>query len=197
SSPTTPRRSSAVAPDAGFAPERSARPRHRSPGARGGGACGPSGVGSMMPGHGEGRPSVSAGPSGRQGPGDPEGASRERGSRRAGAVASPMDPFVAQLHALGRAGPTRAKWVFVPGHNLGHPLGERLALEGTSWANLRFPPPLELALWMAAPFLVDAGVEPATDGLGPALVTRLLLDLPRATPAYFRPLAEQPRMAEA
>ena len=49
---------------------------------------------------------------------------------------------------------------------------------------------------MAAPFLVKAGVEPAPDGLGPARVTRLLLDLPRATPAYFRPLAEQPRMAE-
>ena len=107
-----------------------------------------------------------------------------------------MDPFVAQLHELCRAEPTRAKWVFVPGLNLGHTLGERLALEGTSWANLRFTPPLELALWMAAPFLVEAGVEPATDGLGPARITRLLLDLPRATAEYFRPLAEQPRMAE-
>jgi hypothetical protein len=113
-------------------------------------------------------------------------------TRRAGGV----DPFVAQLHDLCRAEPTRAKWVFVPGHGLGHTLGERLALEGTSWANLRFTPPLELALQMAGPFFVEAGVDPAPDGLGPALVTRLLLDLPRATPAYFRPLAEQPQMAE-
>ena len=37
-------------------------------------------------------------------------------------------PFVAQLHDLCRAEPTRAKWVFVPGHGLGHTLGERLAL---------------------------------------------------------------------
>jgi hypothetical protein len=33
-----------------------------------------------------------------------------------------MDPFVAQLHELCRAEPTRAKWVFVPGHGLGHTL---------------------------------------------------------------------------
>ncbi|MGH7268518.1 MAG: hypothetical protein ACREMB_27175, partial [Candidatus Rokuibacteriota bacterium] len=107
-----------------------------------------------------------------------------------------MDPFVLQLQELCRAEPTRAKWVFVPGHGVGHTLGERLALGGTSWANLRFTPPLELALGMAAPFLVEAGTDPAPDGLGPALVTRLLLDLPSATPAYFRRLAEQPRMAD-
>ena len=56
------------------------------------------------------------------------------------------DPFVAQLHELCRAEPTRAKWVFVPGHGLGHTLGERLVREGTSWANLRVTPPLDLAL---------------------------------------------------
>lgn len=107
-----------------------------------------------------------------------------------------MDPFVAQLHELCRAEPTRAKWILAPGYALGHTVGERLAREGTSWANLRVTPPLDLALRMAAPFLVEAGLEPAPDGLGPARVTRLLLDLPRATPAYFRPLAGQPRMAE-
>jgi ATP-dependent helicase/nuclease subunit B len=106
------------------------------------------------------------------------------------------DPFVAQLRELCRAEPTRAKWVLVPGHALGHTLGERLCREGTGWANLRFTPPLDLALRMAAPFLVEAGLAPAPDGLGPARVTRLLLDLPRATPRYFRDLAEQPRMAE-
>src|SRR4029453_3422985 len=113
-------------------------------------------------------------------------------TRRAGGA----DVFVAQLQDLCRAEPTRAKWVFVPGHGLGHTLGERLALEGTGWANLRFTPPLDLALQMAAPFLVETGIDPAPDGLGPALLTRLLLDLPRSTPKYFRPLAEQPRMAE-
>jgi len=40
----------------------------------------------MMPGHGEGRPSVSAGPSGRQGPGDPEAARRELAFQRVRAV---------------------------------------------------------------------------------------------------------------
>ncbi|MFQ5829944.1 MAG: PD-(D/E)XK nuclease family protein [Candidatus Methylomirabilia bacterium] len=89
------------------------------------------------------------------------------------------------------------KWVIVPTHALGHTLGERLALEGTGWANLRFTPPLDLALEMAAPFLVERGVDPSPDGVGPALIMRLLLELPESTPAYFRHLAEQPKMAEA
>src|SRR5262249_35249655 len=76
-------------------------------------------------------------------------------------------------------------------------LGERLAREGTSWASLRFTPPFELALEMAAPFLVEQGVDPVPDGLGPALIARLLLDLPASMPAYFRPLAEQPGMGDA
>jgi hypothetical protein len=71
-----------------------------------------------------------------------------------------LNPLVAQL--------------FVPGHGLGHTLGERLALESTSWANPRFTPPLDLTLPMAVPCLVEAGVEPAPDGLGPPLVKRLL-----------------------
>lgn len=58
-------------------------------------------------------------------------------------------------------------------------------------------PPLELALQMAAPFLVERGIDPAPDGVGPALIMRLLFDLSRATPTYFRVLAEQPRMADA
>jgi ATP-dependent helicase/nuclease subunit B len=108
-----------------------------------------------------------------------------------------VDPFVAQLRELCQAHRTRAKWIFVPGHAVGHTLGERLAREGASWANLRFLPPFDLALEMAAPFLVEQGVDPVPDGLGPALVSRLLLDLPATTPAYFRPLAEQPGMGDA
>jgi hypothetical protein len=66
-----------------------------------------------------------------------------------------------------------------------------LAREGTSWASLRFTPPFELALEMAAPFLVERGFDPVPDGLGPALIVRLLLDLPGSTATYFRPVLRQ------
>lgn len=108
-----------------------------------------------------------------------------------------MEPFLRQLAELCQAEKTRAKWVFVPSHALGHTLGERLVLDGTSWANLRFTPPLDVALQIAAPFLLERGIEPAADELGPALIVRLLLGLPPSTPRYFRDLAEQPKMAEA
>lgn len=108
-----------------------------------------------------------------------------------------IDPFLAQLADLCRANPTGAKWVFVPSHAVGHTLGERLVLEGTNWANLRFVRPLDIALQMAAPFLVERDVDPAPDTLGPALLMRLLLELPGSTAPYFRPLAEQPKMADA
>jgi len=107
------------------------------------------------------------------------------------------DPFLIQLAELCRAEPTRVKWVLVPGHAIGHALGERLVLAGTDWANLRFTPPFALALQMAAPFLIERGIDPAPDGGGPALLMRLLIDLPATVPAYFRHLANQPRMAEA
>jgi RecB family exonuclease len=106
-------------------------------------------------------------------------------------------PFLTQLADLCRTERTRAKWVVVPTHTLGHTLGERLALEGAGWANVRFTTPLDLALPMAAPFLVERGVDPAPDGIGPALIMRLLLELPPTVPTYFRGLAEQPQMAEA
>jgi hypothetical protein len=61
------------------------------------------------------------------------------------------DPFVDQLAALCRADPTRAKWVFVPTHAIGRTFGERIALERTSWLNLRFATPLDIALPMGAP----------------------------------------------
>ena len=107
-----------------------------------------------------------------------------------------MDPFVAQLARLCSAHRTRAKWVFVPTHALGRTLGDRLVLEGTDWANLRFVTPLDIALRMGAPFLVERGIDPSEEGLGAALIMRLLLDLPEEG-GYFRPLADQPTMAQA
>src|SRR4029077_4617628 len=107
-----------------------------------------------------------------------------------------MDPFLSQLKDLCAQHPTRAKWVFVHSHAIGRTLGDRLVLGGTDWANLRFVTPLDIALRMGAPFLVERGIDPSEDGLGPALVMRLLLDLPEEG-GYFRPLASQPRMAVA
>lgn len=107
------------------------------------------------------------------------------------------DPFVAQLAALCRAEPTRAKWVVVASHAVGRTIGERLAHDGADWLNLRFVTPFGLALDTAAPFLVELGLDPLPDGLGAHLVMRLLMDLPAGTPDYFRPLADQPRMGGA
>jgi RecB family exonuclease len=107
-----------------------------------------------------------------------------------------VDPFVDQLKRLCVLYPTRAKWVFVPTHASGRTLGDRLVLEGTDWANLRFVTPLDIALGMGAPFLVERGIDPSEEGLGPALIMRLLLELPHQ-PQYFRPLATQPTMAQA
>jgi ATP-dependent helicase/nuclease subunit B len=107
-----------------------------------------------------------------------------------------MDPFIAQLKDLCKAHPTRAKWVFVPTHAIGRTLGDRLVLEGTNWANLRFVTPLDVALRMGAPFLVERGIDPSEEELGPALMMRLLLDLPLQG-GYFRPLAGHPTLAQA
>src|SRR6187549_622330 len=107
-----------------------------------------------------------------------------------------MDPFVDQLKELCAAHPTRAKWVFVPSRAIGLTLGERLAREGTNWLNLRFVTPLDIALRMGAPFLVERGIDPSEEGLGPALMMRLLLELPEEN-GYFRELADQPSLAEA
>ena len=107
-----------------------------------------------------------------------------------------MDPFVEQLKQLCAEHPTRAKWVFVPTHAIGRTFGDRLALEGTDWANLRFSTPLAVALRMGAPFLVERGIDPSGDELGPALMMRLLLELPLEG-GYFRPLAAHPTLAQA
>src|SRR4051812_18556332 len=107
-----------------------------------------------------------------------------------------MDPFIAQLARLASEHPTRVKWVFVPTHAIGRTIGERIVLDGTNWLNLRFVTPLDIALVMGAPFLVERGIDPSEEGLGPALMMRLLLDLPFEG-GYFRPLADQPTMAQA
>jgi ATP-dependent helicase/nuclease subunit B len=108
-----------------------------------------------------------------------------------------MDPFIEQLRTLCVSSPTRAKWVFVRSRGVGRTMGDRLALSGTDWANLRFVTPLDVAVRMGAPFLVERGIDPSEDGLGPALVIRLLLDLPAGSPGYFRALGDQPSMAAA
>ena len=107
-----------------------------------------------------------------------------------------MELFVEQLAELCRTHVTRNKWVFVPSHAIGHTLGERIALDGTSWLNLRFVTPLDIALRMGAPFLVERDIDPSEEGLGPVLIMRLMLDLPKEG-GYFRPLADQPTLAEA
>jgi ATP-dependent helicase/nuclease subunit B len=106
------------------------------------------------------------------------------------------DPLLKQLAELCRAEPTRAKWVFVPSHSVGLTLGDRLAREGCDWANLRLVTPLDVAIRMAAPFLLERGIDPSGEQLGPALMMRLMLALPEGQ-GYFRPMAEHTSMAEA
>jgi hypothetical protein len=108
------------------------------------------------------------------------------------ASALDSEPFLEKLAELCRAHPIRLKWIFIPSHTL----GERLALDRTNWLNLRFVPPLDMALRRGAPFLVERGIEPSEEGLGPGLAMRLMLELPDGT-GYFRPLADQPTMAAA
>jgi ATP-dependent helicase/nuclease subunit B len=107
------------------------------------------------------------------------------------------DPFVAQLAGLCRAHLTRAKWVIVSSHAVGHALAERLAREGTNWANLRFKTPFDLALEIAAPFLVERGIDPLGEDLGPALIMRLLTGLPPGVEPYFRHLGAHHEMGAA
>ena len=106
-----------------------------------------------------------------------------------------FDPFVDQLAAFAARIP-RARNGFLIHTAVGRTIGERIALEGTSWLNLRFVTPLDVALRMGAPFLVERGIDPSEEDLGPALMMRLLLDLPLEG-GYFRPLAGHPTLAEA
>jgi ATP-dependent helicase/nuclease subunit B len=106
------------------------------------------------------------------------------------------DPFIAQLARLCRDHRARAKWVFVPSHAVGHTIGDRLAREGTDWANVRFVTPLEVAIRMAGPFLLERGIDPSEEPLGPAIVMLLLAELP-GSHTYFKPMAEHTTLATA
>ena len=94
------------------------------------------------------------------------------------------DPFVSQLATLCSNSPTAPKWVIVPTHALGHTVGDRLVLEGTNWVNLRFKTPFDLALEIAGPYLAERGIDPAADDSGPALMMRLLRELPEGVPSF-------------
>jgi hypothetical protein len=89
-------------------------------------------------------------------------------------TAQSTDPLLSTLAKLCTAHPTWSKWVVLSSRTLGLTLGERLAREGTSWLNLRFTTPWDLALRTAAPWLVEQGLDPTPEDLGPALVMRLL-----------------------
>jgi ATP-dependent helicase/nuclease subunit B len=105
-------------------------------------------------------------------------------------------PFLVQMAVLCREEPARAKWLIVPRHGLGHALGDRLAREGVSWANLRIVTPLDLAVRMAAPFLIERGIDPSEEALGPARVMRLLAGVV-TDGGYFAAMADQPSLADA
>ncbi|MBS2037478.1 PD-(D/E)XK nuclease family protein [bacterium] len=106
------------------------------------------------------------------------------------------DPFVEQLKRLCREESVRSKWVLLPNQSLRWTLGERLLHEGCDWVNLRLVTPLQLATEVAAPRLLDEGINPCPETLGPSLLQNLLLGLQPST-SYFRPLILQPGMAEA
>jgi ATP-dependent helicase/nuclease subunit B len=108
-----------------------------------------------------------------------------------------MEALLRQLADICDNHRWQPKWVIVPSHALGRMLGERLVRQGVNWANLRFIPPAALAIQIAGPRLAVNGVRFLDEDSGPALVLKLLLDLPADVPAYFRPLADQPGMAEA
>ena len=46
------------------------------------------------------------------------------------------------------------------------------------WVAVNGEAQVDLALRMGAPFLVERGIDPSEEGLGPALIMRLLLGLP-------------------
>jgi hypothetical protein len=76
------------------------------------------------------------------------------------AVTMTTDPFPNQLAELCRTEPTRAKWVLVPAHTIGHTVGERLALEAASWANVRFRTRFENPARHAALLVKNGAAKP-------------------------------------
>jgi RecB family exonuclease/energy-coupling factor transporter ATP-binding protein EcfA2 len=105
------------------------------------------------------------------------------------------DVFFRQLVKLARTEITCNKWVFLPEVSLQWVLSERLLHAGVDWVNFRFSTPFQVALELAAPYLVQAGIHPKPEGLGPDLIIKLLLELAPSDDGYFRPLADQSGIA--
>ncbi len=103
-----------------------------------------------------------------------------------------MDPFVERLAEVVRAHPTAEKWVVLPSVGFGLTIGERLARTGRPWISLRFTTPAQIAEQLAGPRLVAQGAGRLREEVGPALVTRLLHDLPGGSEPYFRRMADDP-----
>src|SRR5688572_2953110 len=73
----------------------------------------------------------------------------------------PMLSLIDRLKDLAAASPTRPRWVIVPTHAVGRMAADRLALDMGGWTNMRIVTPLDLALRMGAPFLVERGIDPS------------------------------------
>lgn len=127
---------------------------------------------------------------------DPSTAGRDTSAAARSGAVSAGDPLLAQLEQLCRRAPTRAKWLIVPARATGLAVADRLAREAGAWANLRVVTPLDLAIRMAAPVLLERGITPSEERVGPPLVMRLLRGLD-VQPHYFRALADQPSLASA
>lgn len=107
------------------------------------------------------------------------------------------DPLIARLIEICHEHKTAEKWLILPSLSLGHTIADRIALSGQPWVNLRVTTPLQIAQGIAAPILAARRVAPLPDTIGPALMTRLLADLPVAGRSYFRGLVECPGLSEA
>ena len=109
-----------------------------------------------------------------------------------------MDVFFDQIVELCKRERTAPKWVIVRSPRTAYTLAERVVRGGTDWVNLRCISLFHVALEMAAPYLLEHGIDPTPEGLGPALLVKLLEDLPAENdvPRYFRPLLNQPRIGE-
>lgn len=107
------------------------------------------------------------------------------------------DPLVSALGDICREHKTAEKWLVMPSLALGHTIVERLALSGYPSINLRPTTPVHLARTITAPILSARQIAALPDAIGPALIGRLLAELPTAEASYFQELADSPGLAEA
>ena len=108
-----------------------------------------------------------------------------------------MEALYRQLIRFTQEQPTRPRWIIVPSMAVGNTLADRLALDGYTWANLRFQTASDLALRIDGPALSTAGKRVVKGGIGPALTLQLLLNVGTGTGEYFGPIADQPGVADA